>query len=142
MADSMIQSMRDYIASCPLMSMFDSKNRHIDWTDADNENYGIFPDGDILKQSYIDGSEVRQYTCQITIRRFSKFDADRLKNNEFMEQLQEWFDTQLEEDNLPELPAGCSVSEISAANAILSELGITGKTGVYTIQIIMEYIKD
>ena len=38
MVSSIIEGIRNYIASVPLMSEFDSKHRHIDWTDADNDN--------------------------------------------------------------------------------------------------------
>lgn len=141
-ADSIITGMRDYIAACPLMAEFDTKHRHIDWTDADNDNYGIFPDNDRLIEKYIDGTQMRQYVCQITIRKFSKADADRLKNSEFIERLQSWFDEQCELDNLPQLPEDCTADEIHAENAMLSELSVTGKTGTYTVQIIMQYVKE
>ena len=139
---SIIAAMREYIASCPLMSEFDTKKTHIDWTESENENYGIFPDSDDILSSYIDGTQIRQYSCQITVRRLAKLDADRLRNSEFMERLQEWFDAQYNIGNLPPLPAGCTASRIRAANAMLSEMNITGKNGVYTVQIIMEYIKE
>lgn len=141
MADSIISAIRSYIADCPLMTEFDSQHRHIDWTDDKDENYGIFPDSDELIESYIDGTEIRQYACQITIRRFSKLDADRLRNSEFMERLQSWFDEQYDNKNLPQLPQSCTADEITAANAMLSEMNVMGTKGVYTIQIIMKYMK-
>lgn len=138
MPESIIEGIRQYIAGCPLMAEFDSKRRHIDWTDADCDNYGIYPDSDSLKDEYIDGTQVRQYACQITIRKFSKQDAERLKNNEFLERLQRWFD----KSELPELPEDCTAREIRAENAMLAELDIAGKYGTYLIQIIMEYIRE
>lgn len=134
--------MRDYIAACPLMAEFDSKHRHIDWTDENNENYGIFPDSDEQIDSYIDGTELRRNVCQITIRKFSVIDADRLRNNEFLERLQIWFCRQKEAGNMPMLPEGCVAEEIRGANAMLSDMNIAGTKGVYTIQIIMDYQRD
>lgn len=138
MPESIIEGMRQYIADCPLMSEFESKRRHIDRTDADCDNYGIYPDGDSLIEEYIDGTQVRQYACQITIRKFAKLDADKLRNNEFLERLQRWLD----KSDLPELPEGCTAREITAANAMLSELDAAGRYGTYLIQIIMEYTAD
>ncbi|MCM1578087.1 MAG: hypothetical protein NC078_04730 [Ruminococcus sp.] len=138
MPESIIEGMRRYIADCPLMAEFESKRRHIDWTDADCDNYGIFPDSDSLIEEYIDGTQVRQYACQITIRKFATLDADKLRNNEFLERLQRWLD----KSELPELPEGCTAREITAANAMLSELDAAGKYGTYLIQIIMEYTAD
>lgn len=83
MVSSIIEGIRNYIASVPLMSEFDSKHRHIDWTDADNDNYGIFPDTDNLVDEYVDGTQIRQYICQINIRKFAVLDADRLKTVHF-----------------------------------------------------------
>lgn len=138
MPESIIEGMRRYIADCPLMAVFESKRRHIDWTDADCDNYGIYPDSDSLVDEYIDGTEIRQYACQINIRKFAKQDADKLRNNEFLERLQRWFD----KAELPELPDGCTAREIRAENAMLSELDIAGKYGTYLIQIIMEYVRE
>lgn len=124
------------------MAEFESKHRHIDWTDEKNENYGIFPDSDEEIDSYIDGTELRRYVCQITIRKFSVDDAERLRNNEFLERLQIWFAKQKEKGNMPKLPEGCEADEIRSANAMLSDINITGNRGVYTIQIIMDYLRD
>ena len=40
------------------------------------------------------------------------------------------------------LPEGCVAEEIRGANAMLSDMNITGTKGVYTIQIIMDYLRD
>lgn len=138
MPESIIEGIRQYIANCPLMSEFENKRRHIDWTDADCDNYGIYPDSDSVLEEYIDGTEIRQYACQITIRKFAKQDADKLRNNEFLERLQRWLD----KADLPELPEDCTAREIRAENAMLAELDIAGKYGTYLIQIIMEYVRE
>ena len=78
MTESIIDGIRQYIADCPLMSEFDSKKRHINWTDADSDNYGIFPDCDEAVESYIDGSEERKYVCSVIIRKFSKAEKQRI----------------------------------------------------------------
>lgn len=137
MAESIIGAVREYLADCPLMAEFDSRHRHIDWTDENNENYGIFPDYDEPVDSYIDGTELRRYACQITVRRFSVSDAERLRNSEFLERLQRWLST-----HLPELPEGCTAEEIQGANAMLSDMNAAGTKGVYTIQIIMDYVRE
>lgn len=142
MPESIIEGIREYIAACPLMQEFDKKNRHIDWTAPDNDNYGIFPDTDSLIEEYVDGTEMRQYVCQINIRKFAALDAERLKNSAFLERLQRWFDTQADEDNLPVLPTGCTADDITAANAMMMELDITGKRGTYAIQLILKYLKE
>lgn len=142
MPDSIIEGVRKYIDAVPLMREFDKKNRHIDWTSPDDDNYGIFPDTDNLLEEYVDGTEIRQYVCQINIRKFAALDADRLKNNEFLERLQRWFAAQTDDGNLPDLPDGCTAEEITAANAMLLDMDITGKRGTYAIQIVLKYTKE
>lgn len=142
MVSSIIEGIRNYIASVPLMSEFDSKRRHIDWTDADNDNYGIFPDTDNLVDEYVDGTQIRQYVCQINIRRFAVLDADRLKNSAFLERLQRWFDAAADAGDLPDMPDGCTAIEITAENAMLMELDPSGKRGTYAIQIKLKYEKE
>lgn len=142
MPDSIIDGIRRYIAGCPLMSEFDGKHRHIDWTEADNDNYGIFPDTDDTVTQYIGGSQERRYACSVIIRRLSKQDADRLNNSEFLERLQRWFEERTEEDELPDLPEGCEALDITAANAMMSEMSATGKYGTYSMQIILKYFRE
>ena len=142
MPESIIAGIREYIDAVPLMREFDKKNRHINWTDADNDNYGIFPDTDSLLEEYVDGTEIRKYVCQINIRRFAALDADRLKNTEFLERLQRWFAKQTDEENLPEMPEGCTPEEITADNAMLLDMDAAGKKGTYTIQIILKYTRE
>ena len=141
MTESIIEGIRTYISECPLMSAFDNCKGYIDWTDADNNNYGIYPDTDVLIDTYIDGTQVRQYTCQITLRKFAKADANRLDNSAFMENLQSYFDDSGDNDYLPDMPDGYEAKEITAANAMLMEQGVSGKTGTYTIQLILTYVK-
>ena len=131
MVSSIIEGIRNYIASVPLMSEFDSKHRHIDWTDADNDNYGIFPDTDNLVDEYVDGTQIRQYICQINIRKFA-----------FLERLQRWFDAAADAGDLPDMPDGCTAIEITAENAMLMELDPSGKRGTYAIQIKLKYEKE
>lgn len=142
MPESIIAGIREYIDAVPLMREFDRKNRHIDWTDPDNDNYGIFPNTDTLIEEYVDGTEIRKYVCQINIRRFAALDADRLKNTEFLERLQRWFAKQTDEENLPEMPEGCTPEEITADNAMLLDMDAAGKKGTYTIQIILKYTRE
>lgn len=140
MADTIIEGMRAFIASCPLMS--ELTKGYVDWTDEDNDSYGIYPDGDDrVGDPYIDGSCERKYVLSIIVKRMALTDADRLHNSAFTERLQDWFDTQEAEGNIPELPENCGFNGITAANGMLLETNKTGTKGTYQLQIIVEYTK-
>ena len=56
--------------------------------------------------------------------------------------MQRWFAKQTDEENLPEMPEGCTPEEITADNAMLLDMDAAGKKGTYTIQIILKYTRE
>lgn len=141
MATSIIQSVREYIATCPLLSEIPVSKKAIDWTDETADNYGITPDGDSLLKGFISGggNGKRQYAFALFVRKFTLTDLNNLANSEFLERLQAWCDTQTKLKNFPEMPLGCTPTKITASNGFLFELDKTGKTGLYQIQFKLIY---
>lgn len=134
---TMIEAVRDYVGACPLFSEIAPKRRHIDWTEDDPNNYGIFPSGDSeVGRPYINGDEKRKMTFAVYVRKVTDSDALRLENSGFMERLQEWFNL-----NPPVLPVGMTFEEIKAENAMLLELNKAGNRGTYQVQVGIIYIK-
>ena len=138
---SIIDSVREYIAACPLLDEIPVKARHVDWTSGDADNYGIMFDSDNLVKSFISGGGKHEYNFALFVRRFAKEDVDRLANSEFMERLQDWCGKQNREKNFPAMPKGCTPTKLSAENGMLFERDKTGNTGLYQIQFKLSYIK-
>lgn len=136
---SIISSIGKYLNSCNVLDCFTAKNRHIDWTDESNDNYGITPDGEKQLRKFISGGGKYQYNFTLNIRKLKQSDAQRLKNAELLEQLQHWCEEQTMKKNLPVLPDGCIATKISAENAMLLEEGTSRNT--YQIQFTMLYTK-
>lgn len=133
----MIDCVKAYMNTCPLLSEIIPKKRHIDFTEDSPDNYGIFPSGDTeTGNSYINGDEERLYTFAVYVRRMSDTDAVRLESSGFIERLQDWFNS-----SFPELPADCDLVDITAQNAMLLEENKAGTRGTYQVQCAIRYIK-
>jgi hypothetical protein len=137
--NSIISGVRAYIAACPLLSEIAPNKRHVDWTDEDPDNYGIFPDNDDLLRRYISGSELRQYSFAVNSRRMSETDAKRLNNSEFLERFRWWIK---QSGLLPILPDGFTPIQIEAVKTTFLYFDEKRKTGVYQIQVNLEYKKE
>lgn len=134
---TIIECVKEHMSGCPLLSEIPPKNRHIDWTEDNPDDYGIFPSGDSeTGPAYINGDEKRTYTFAFYIRRMTDTDAKRLECSGFMERLQEWLNS-----HAPELPEGCTFISATAENAMLLELNKTGTRGTYQVQCAVDYIK-
>ena len=133
----MIDCIKAYMNTCPLLSEIIPKKRHIDFTEDSPDNYGIFPSGDAETGiSYINGDEEREYSFAVYVRRMSDTDAVRLENSGFIERLQEWFGS-----SSPELPGNCDLVELTARNAMLLEENKAGTRGTYQVQCAVKYVK-
>ena len=139
---SIIESVREYMAECPLLAEIPLKSRYIDWTSSTANNYGIIVDGDVLIKSFISGGGKHEYNFALFVRKFAKEDVDRLANTEFMERLQDWCNKQNAAKNFPAMPKGCTPTKLSAENGMLFERDKTGNTGLYQIQFKLNYIKS
>lgn len=137
---SIIEGVRNYLAECPILNELFGKNRHIDFTKAEGDNYGIYCDGDVpIGAPYINGNQDMQYSVSIKIRKMADSDVKRLEANAFLERLQRYFFNQTKAGNLPEMPEKCEATEIEAVNAMLLDTDTSGKKGVYIVQINLNY---
>lgn len=135
-----ISAVREWLAGCELLEEIPSGRRHIDWTDAENENFGIMPDGDVMLKKFISGGGKRQYNFTLYVNKVSAEDEQRLRNAAFIERLQQWCRVQSLNKNLPVLPEGKAASVVAAENGMLAVISpkVT-KWGKYLIQFKMIY---
>lgn len=137
MADSIISALREYLGSCPLLSEAPCGRGYIDWTDADNVNYGIFPDGDRVIRKFLNGSGKHCYNFSVYFNRVTAEDNSRLANQGYMEKLRDYFTKASVEKKLPQLPKGKTAQSLEAMNGQLVDM--TKKYGKYVIQFKLYY---
>lgn len=107
-------------------------------------DYSIVPLAGTRKVStYVHGnSGEREFTFALQSNRFTADEAERVGNIEFFESLAEWLDDQTELGNLPTLASGFNTYSIEALGfGYLFEQG-DSQTGIYQIQMRLEYSKS
>lgn len=137
--DSIIAGVKEFLNGCDALQAFSIKNRHIDWTDEANDNYGIMPDGEKTISKFLTGGGKRQYNFTLYVNKLSEGDAQRLKNAELLERVQTWCAKRTRDKKFPVLPEGCTPTKITAENAMLLEIGKSRNK--YQIQFTLMYIR-
>lgn len=143
MADTRIQAIKDYFQTY-IDSADANKPLWVNYLNQEPVSYSIVPIAGTRKIStYVHGnSGEREFVFAFQSSRFTADEAERIGNIEFFETLAEWLDDQTELGNLPELPTGFNVSSVEAlGDGYLFEQG-DSQTGIYQIQMRMEYSKS
>lgn len=136
---SVISGVREFVQTCPSIGLL--KSICIDSTEDDPTSYGISPAGDRLVSAYIDGSQKRQYSFAVYVRRATLADVERLDNAEFVEGFCDWVDQCVREKNFPSLGDRITVTGMETANGFLFDLDEDGMSGLYQIQCQLYYTK-
>lgn len=136
--DSIIAGIKAYISSCSALSSIKVGKRFIDWTD-ESDSYGIMPDGEKQLRRFITGGGKYQYNFTLYIKKLNKGDAQLLSNAELLENVQNWCRGNNRKRLYPELPTGCTCTDITATNGGLIDTG--EKNNTYQIQFTMLYTK-
>ena len=140
MAQTIIESLRNYFLTCPLMGQ---EKINVDFLPEQGVEYSIdtTPAAEVVRQ-YVDGSSVRQYL--FVIRSVNDYGADTLQNitnSGFFEALSDWLEKQTMRGILPLLPTGRSARKIEAQST--GYLFNTGPdAGKYQIQCRLEYFQE
>ena len=113
MAETIIESLRDYFLKCPLMG---ENKVNVDYLPEKGIEYSIdtTPATEVIKK-YVNGDSKRQYL--FVIRSVNDYGSDTLQNianSGFYENLSDWFEAQTDAENFPELPAGKEPEKIEA----------------------------
>lgn len=139
MPDTIIQALRDYFLTCPLMG----DNRiNIDYLPEKGMEYSIdtTPATQIVKR-YANGDTVRQYL--FVLRSVNDYGPDVLQNianSGFYERFAAWLETRGDAEAFPELPEGMTAQKIEAQST--GYLFTSGPdTGRYQIQCRLLYLQ-
>jgi hypothetical protein len=140
MADTIIQSLRDYFITCPLM---DDNKINVDYLPEAGIEYSIdtTPATEIIKE-YTDGGSLRQYL--FVIRSVNDYGSDVLQNianSGFYEKLSEWMEQNTKTGLLPQLPAG-KTAQIIQAQSTGYLFTTSAAAGRYQIQCRLQYLQE
>jgi len=102
---SMMQSLRAYLRTCPLLAQ---ERLNVDFLEGEAGAYSLeSAPGQVILRRYADGSSVRQLPFTLSSRAFYGPDIRRnLDSLGFFEGLSEWLEDQSASGNLPEAGGG------------------------------------
>ena len=140
---TIVESVKDFILTCPLLD--DLKRLNIDFLPEDPDTYSIegIPAPEIIK-TYLDGSTERQFVFVFAARLFySEEVRNNIENSGFYEQFAEWLEEQTEAENLPQLSGGKTASKIEAmSSGYLYDIAGDLTNARYQIQCRLIYDKE
>jgi hypothetical protein len=134
---SIIQSLRTYLKTCPLLA--DGALVEVDHNGPPIQ-YGIIPvPGGRVVETYLNGGSLREFPFAFQTAAITADDAERIDNAGFQEAFADWLEAQTKAGNLPDLGAGKEAEEILATSwGYLFEQG-ESDTGIYQILCKLTY---
>ena len=140
---TVIESVKDYILTCPLLK--ELKRLNIDFLPEDPDTYSIegVPAAEIIRH-YLDGGTERQFLFVFAARLFySEEVRNNIENSGFYEKFAEWLEEQTEADNLPKLAEGKTATKIEAmSSGYLYDISGDLTNARYQIQCRLIYDKE
>ena len=140
---TIIESVKNFILTCPLLSEF--KRLNVDFLPEDPDTYSLegIPAAEILT-TYLDGSTERQFVFVFAARLFySEEVRNNIENSGFYEKFAEWLEEQTEADNLPQLTGKRTASKIEAmSSGYLYDIAGDLTNARYQIQCRLIYDKE
>lgn len=145
MADTIIESLREYFNKCPLLS---DGRLNVDYLPASLKDCTVEYSIDVtpaekVVQRFIDGSKICRYLFAFcTVNAYGADVLQNMTNSGFFEKLSDWMDEQTKQRTLPELPQGMRARRLIATSTgylMQSSGAISAK---YQIQCELEYYKQ
>ena len=138
---SIIQSIRSFIAQCPLLE--DGK-LNIDYLGVEPLEYSIdsIPCETIIKK-YVDGSEIRQYEFVFASRQAFGSDVwQNLANSDFYEKFADCIDSQNYNENFPDLESQYRTPQSVEVTSSGYVFELDTDNARYQIQLRLTYYQD
>lgn len=121
---------------CPGLALCDDFDT--DRLRAEAESLGIYKQPTNETVDYIDGSTLCTDYFYIVARQEAQAERDRVSNQEFLEQFEQWIAEQNYKSNYPQ---GYNIEEISVANSFYMQ-ETDGEQAVYQISVGVTYRKE
>lgn len=138
---TIIESIRDYFLSCPVLDEYSKIN--VNFLDVEATNYTI--DGvpmDPIVKKYVDGGAMKQYLFVFASKEFYGDDVIRnIENSGFYEKLADWIEEQNNAGNLPNLGGNKECLELLMQTSGYL-FNADEKTARYQMQARLVYYED
>lgn len=136
MADSVIESLWDFLCGCPLLADY---TMQVNFRSDDIDCAGIVEDSTEVLQTYLCGSELKAMHASLFLGSLSDDDLRRIQTSAFLDDLRRWF---LNVQEFPALPEYRTAQDIRMDGAVPFEYEKDGKKCTYQMSITLEYIEE
>ena len=130
------ESIKTWMKECPGLALCDDFDT--DRLRAEAESLGIYKQPTNETVDSIDGSTLCTDYFYIVARQEAQEELDRVSNQEFLEQFEQWIAEQNYKSNYPQ---GHNIEEISVANSFYMQ-ETDGEQAVYQISVGVTYRKE
>jgi hydroxylamine reductase (hybrid-cluster protein) len=137
---NIIELVKDVVMGFPNIS-----DLHIDYTESDPDNYGLYPTGDQLLKEDVLGNQTRQHNFVLYAIFQSLNDYERIANSTFLLDLAYWLEkaakNQSIEVTINEHTVNGTLKKLSSANGMLYgyQEGTLSGPVTYQLQIYAQY---
>lgn len=112
MSNSIIQAIKDYMETCPLVDEFAQIN--VDYLSEETDYSIEATSAETIVKNYIDGSSLRQFVFIFSSKKAYGQDVlQNMENSGFYERFSDWVEEQTRKKSLPELPDGKRAVELT-----------------------------
>lgn len=131
---SKTQSIIDWFAECGLVE--DIIEFDVNQLAAKDDAAGLYKQPAVTREKLIDGSEIVTENYYLLFRRAAQLKADRISNDDFLEQVEDWLVDQEFAENYPDI--GYPVYEVSISNSFYMLERDTNEA-IYQLSISIKY---
>lgn len=136
---NIIEKVREILTNYEGINQF-TNTVHVDFTEAEDVDYGLSSTGDSLIRTDVLGTQIRQHNFVLYARKEFLEDYNRLANSNWLLELNYW----LEKQKGQEITAGDRIGKITklwSANGMLFDIpnGDVNKGVLYQLQVYAEY---
>lgn len=112
MSNSIIQAIKDYMETCPLVDEFAQIN--VDYLSEETDYSIEATSAETIVKNYIGGSSLRQFVFIFSSKKAYGQDVlQNMENSGFYERFSDWVEEQTRKKSLPELPDGKRAVELT-----------------------------
>lgn len=140
MNNSIHRALWEWLDKCELISSL-----FFNFSAENDGDTAIIPAGDVLINAYIDGSQLRQYSFELSCilpLTFAENDSGNVDMIEEAEGIAEWIEEQCSSGNYPQMPDGYTVENIAVLDSYTGYIAAEdGNMAKYMISFSMDYMK-
>ena len=134
---SKIKGIVEWFETCPLVE--EAGYVDVNQLNPETEALGIYKQPAVTVEELMDGSKLITENYYLLFRRAAQLKEDRFDNEDYLDDVEDWFEEQLYQENYPDI--GFRVHDIAMSNAFYM-LERDSEDAVYQLTISIQYERE